>query len=98
YLFLFDIAIDFETVILPKSCASVFNLCSCSTTPACQRPALAPDSPSSGSGSLLLNKLSSFRPSTAVALHSGIFNSPDTFSLLRSEAADLRTLNTSTLT
>ncbi|XP_006463723.1 hypothetical protein AGABI2DRAFT_194468, partial [Agaricus bisporus var. bisporus H97] len=67
YLFLFDIAIDFETVILPKSCASVFNLCSCSTTPACQRPALAPDSPSSGSGSLLLNKLSSFRPSTTVA-------------------------------
>jgi hypothetical protein len=36
----------------------------------------------------LLDKLSSFRPSTAVALRSGLFNSPDTLSLLRSEATD----------
>ncbi|EKM78299.1 hypothetical protein AGABI1DRAFT_107519 [Agaricus bisporus var. burnettii JB137-S8] len=36
----------------------------------------------------LLHKLSSFRPSTAVALRSGLFNCPDTLSLLRSEATD----------
>ncbi|KAF9452130.1 hypothetical protein P691DRAFT_805661 [Macrolepiota fuliginosa MF-IS2] len=36
----------------------------------------------------LLEKLSSFRPSTAVALRSGLFNSHETLSLLRSEATD----------
>lgn len=36
----------------------------------------------------LTDKLSAFRPSTAVALRSGLFNSPETLSLLRTEATD----------
>ncbi|KAF9471156.1 hypothetical protein BDN70DRAFT_998716 [Pholiota conissans] len=34
------------------------------------------------------SKLSSFRPTTAVALRTGLFHSPETVALLRSEAAD----------
>ncbi|KAJ3569454.1 hypothetical protein NP233_g5036 [Leucocoprinus birnbaumii] len=34
------------------------------------------------------DKLSAFRPSTAVALRSGLFSSPETLALLRSEATD----------
>lgn len=38
--------------------------------------------------SSLTDKLSAFRPPTTVALRSGLFNSPETLSLLRSEATD----------